>query len=226
MDAVEEMDLPGCDPAMLERTYAQFPVINAAVSGWRGTYVSRIRPLLSATTETRLLDVGCGGGDVARSLARWAALDGLALAITAIDPDPRGFNYASARPALAGVEFRQAHSRDLVTEGDAFDVVISNHILHHLDAAELGGLLQDTEALRPRLAVHSDIARSKLAYALFSAGTLPFFPGSFIRRDGLTSIRRSYTAAELATAVPPPWRVDPGWPCRLALTLSADPGHA
>ncbi|MGA7206153.1 MAG: methyltransferase, partial [Specibacter sp.] len=71
------MDKPDCDPAKLERTYAQFPLINAAVSGWRGTYVSSIRPLLSATVETRLLDIGCGGGDVARALARWAVLDGM-----------------------------------------------------------------------------------------------------------------------------------------------------
>ncbi|MGA7206694.1 MAG: methyltransferase domain-containing protein, partial [Specibacter sp.] len=155
-----------------------------------------------------------------------AVLDGMSLVITAIDPDPRAHAYASALPATAGVAYRRAHSRELVAEGEGFDVVISNHILHHLDAAELRGLLQDTEALCPRLAVHSDIARSKAAYALFSAGTRPFFPGSFIRRDGLTSIRRSYTATELAAAVPPPWRVEAARPFRLALTLSAEPGHA
>ena len=37
-DAVEEMDLPGCDPARLDRTYAQFALVNRAVSGWRGIY--------------------------------------------------------------------------------------------------------------------------------------------------------------------------------------------
>ena len=37
-DAVEEMDLPGCDPARLDRTYAQFALVNRVVSGWRGIY--------------------------------------------------------------------------------------------------------------------------------------------------------------------------------------------
>ena len=37
-DAVEQMDLPGCDPARLDRTYAQFALVNRAVSGWRGIY--------------------------------------------------------------------------------------------------------------------------------------------------------------------------------------------
>ena len=62
--AVEEMDRPGCDPARLNRTYAQFSVVNRAVAGWRGIYRTHIRPVLSATTVTTLLDIGCGGGDV------------------------------------------------------------------------------------------------------------------------------------------------------------------
>ena len=33
-DAVEEMDLPGCDPGRLERTYAQFALVNRAVAGY------------------------------------------------------------------------------------------------------------------------------------------------------------------------------------------------
>ncbi|MET1156197.1 MAG: methyltransferase, partial [Arthrobacter sp.] len=57
------------------------------------------------------------------------------------------------------------------------------------------------------LVVHSDIIRSRPAYVLFAAGTLPFFHRSLIRRDGLTSIRRSYTPAELRAAVPPDWQV-------------------
>jgi 2-polyprenyl-3-methyl-5-hydroxy-6-metoxy-1,4-benzoquinol methylase len=214
VDAVEEMDRPDCDLAMLNRTYAQFPLINAVVSGWGQVYRRQLRPLLFAAAaesgRATLLDVGCGGGDVARRLARWAARDGLPLAVTAVDPDERAFAFASGRPAVPGLSFRRALSSELVADGLRFDVVISNHILHHLDSAALALLLADSQSLCRRAAIHSDIARSNAAYGLFSAGTLPFFPGSFIRRDGLTSIRRSYTAAELRAAVPQDWSVEPG----------------
>ncbi|MFD1213468.1 class I SAM-dependent methyltransferase [Arthrobacter sp. GCM10027362] len=208
-DAVEEMDRPDCDPATLRRTYAQFALINRAVSGWRRTYLRQLRPRLAAAARhpATLLDIGCGAGDVARSLARWAAADGLPLEITAIDPDGRAYAYAASRPAVPGLTFRRAYSSDLVAEGRRYDLVISNHLLHHLAPAELDGLLADSKKLCRSLALHSDIARSPLAYVLFATGTLPFFHRSYIRRDGLTSIRRSYTVRELRAAVPPDWAV-------------------
>lgn len=224
-DAVEEMDKPDCDRTKLQRTYAQFPLINAVVSGWRGTYQRRIRPLLNATAETTLLDVGCGGGDVARSLAKWAARDGLKLRITAIDPDERAFAFASAQPPVPGLGYRKAFSSELVAEGAAFDLVISNHVLHHLTGPELEALLSDSEQLARSLAMHSDIARSPVAYAWFGIGTLPFFPGSFIRRDGLTSIRRSYTAVELRSTIPPGWSIATERPYRNLLLFTPDSGN-
>lgn len=199
-DAVEEMDRPDCDPRRLDRTYAQFGVVNAVVSGWRRTYASLLRPEFSRDRTNTLLDVGSGGGDLPRALARWARRDGFRLEVTGIDPDERAHAYATARPSLPGLSFRRALSSELVAEGATFDAVVSNHVLHHLDDGQFTGLLDDTEQLTRRVAVHSDIARHRLGYALFSAGTLPL-PSSYIRADGLTSIRRSYTPDELRSAI-------------------------
>ncbi|MHA7239715.1 class I SAM-dependent methyltransferase [Arthrobacter sp. TMS1-12-1] len=206
--AIEEMDRPDCDPAKLDRTYAQFGVVNAAVSGWRRTYTSLLRPAFSRDRTNTLLDIGAGGGDVPRALARWARRDGFPLEVTAIDPDERAHAFATSRPPLPGLSFRRALSSELVAEGAVFDAVVSNHVLHHLDQGAFDGLLDDSERLTRSVAVHSDIARHPLGYALFSVGTLPL-PGSYIRQDGLTSIRRSYTPAELRATVAGrgPWTV-------------------
>lgn len=222
VDVTEQMDAPDCDEATLRRTYAQFRVVNAAVTGWGSTYRRHVRPVLRRGRATTLLDIGCGGGDLARSLVRWAARDGFQLQVTGIDPDPRAHAWAVGRPGVAGLSFRQAHSRDLVAEGRSFDVVISNHVLHHLDEASLQAFLVDSRRLARVLVVHSDIARSRWAYLLFSVATRPFFPGSFIRADGLVSIRRSYTASELAAVVPPGWRVERWRPWR---NLLVHDGH-
>ncbi|HJW00359.1 MAG TPA: class I SAM-dependent methyltransferase [Arthrobacter sp.] len=205
-EAVEKMDLPDCDSERLERTYRQFAVVNGAVSGWRRLYVREIRPLLSAGPTT-VLDVGSGGGDLAVTLARWSARDRLPLHVTGIDPDTRAHRFASARPPVAGVEFRCAHTTELLREGLTFDLVMSNHVLHHLQPAGLGQFLADSEALARRKVLHNDLRRSPAAYALFAVAALPF-RGSFIREDGLTSIRRSYTLQELEALAPPGWHAE------------------
>ncbi|WP_308797628.1 methyltransferase domain-containing protein [Agromyces silvae] len=231
-DAARElMDDPACDPAMLERTYERFGLVNAVVSGQRAVYRSWIRPRLRRRAAVgdigRLLDVGTGGADLPRRLLRWAHADGLPLEIVAIDPDERAIDFARRRPPMPGLELRGVSTRELVTAGDWFDVVTSNHVLHHLDGRELGALLADSERLVAPggVAVHGDIERTRHGYAAFWLGTLPFEPnllrGSFIRPDGLTSIRRSHTAAELAAALPPGWRVRRGFPSRLEVVWEA-----
>lgn len=218
-DAVEEMDRPGCDPARLDRTYAQFAIVNRVVSGWRRIYQTQLRPVLSASSVTTLLDIGCGGGDVPVLLAKWAARDGRRLKITAVDPDVRAYRFASRRQHVDGVSFRQASTAELAGEGQTFDIVISNHVLHHLSPPELQRFLAESALLSRGTVLHNDIRRSPAAYALFFAGSWPF-TGSYVRADGLTSIRRSYTTDELAAAAPPGWRVARHSPFRNLLTLN------
>lgn len=217
-DLQELMDDPACDLTALRRTYAQFRIVNRLVSGWGHLYRSRLRPLLSANTLTTLLDVGCGGGDVPRALAGWAARDGLRLGITAIDPDPRAHAFASRMPGIAGLTFRRASSAELVAEGSRFDVVCSNHLLHHLDPVELADLLSDSRLLARRLVLHNDIARSRWAYLGYAVASSPFGRHSFIHIDGLMSIRRSYRVAELAAELPSGWCVGSQFPARVLVT--------
>ncbi|WP_019008852.1 class I SAM-dependent methyltransferase [Deinococcus aquatilis] len=223
----ERMDEPDCDLATLHRTYAQFSTVNALVSGWRQVYLRHLRPHLARQQATSvqpasLLDIGSGGGDVPRKLAHWAARDGFRLQITAIDADARAVAYASSLPPQQGLRFRQAFSGDLVQEGQSFDFITSNHLLHHLTAPELAALLDDSQKLCRVAVIHSDLERSALAYAAFAVGIGPWFRGSFIREDGLLSIRRSFTAPELARTAPRGWQVQRQWPYRTLLTYRAD----
>ena len=118
--------------------------------------------------------------------------------------------------AASGVEFQATTSSALVAEGRRYDVVISNHVLHHLDEG-LDDFLRDSERLASRLVVHSDIERSEWAYVAYAVLALPLAVRSFAHADGLTSIRRSYTRAELSNAVPATWGVERARPSRLML---------
>ena len=120
----ERMDDPDCDPKALERTYAQFAVLNQLLAGWREAWRDLLFPALRAASAAsgepaRLLDVGCGGGDLARRLAAWAARDGVPLEIVAIDPDPRALAYARGRAAPPAVQFPTISSRSATSSVEA-----------------------------------------------------------------------------------------------------------
>ena len=203
---LEEMEDPACDPSKLHNTYRQFRVINRLLSGWRALYRLHLRPLRKQG-PLHLLDVGFGGGDITLALRRWAERDGWDLRITAIDPDPRALAYVRGLSGTAGIDFRQARTQDLLAREECFDAVVSNHLLHHLEPAELQVFFRETAALSRGLVLHSDIERSVWAHRLFALGASPFFHRSYIVADGLTSIRRSYRLDELQQLVPADWQV-------------------
>lgn len=205
----ELMDDPDCDPVRLRRTLERFSLVNRLVSGWDVAYRRHVRPALpSSPARVRVLDIGCGGGDVLRRVARLVRSDGHRVEATGIDPDPRSIAVARAAGEGDGLRYRLAHSADLVSEDARFDVVISNHLLHHLDDAQRDAIFADSTRLARRVVVHSDIERGGLAYAAYAVGITPLAPGTFLRTDGLRSIQRSYTRDELARVVPSDWSVE------------------
>ncbi|MFT5142939.1 MAG: 2-polyprenyl-3-methyl-5-hydroxy-6-metoxy-1,4-benzoquinol methylase [Rhodothermales bacterium] len=214
-ELVELMDDPACDLRLLDNTYAHFATLNRLIAGWTSVYRRWIRPRLRRGPAT-VLDIGCGGGDVLRLLAGLANRDGLVLLGTGIDPDERAIAFASRTNAAkaSGIELLPHHSKDLVREGRTFDFVISNHVLHHLDADAMTQFLADSEALATVAAVHNDIRRHDLGYAGFEILSLAFMD-SFIRPDGKTSIRRSYSRDELAAVLPDDWTARTLFPFRL-----------
>lgn len=219
VDLRELMDDPGCDPELLRATLRRFGTINRLVSGWGGVYRSRIRPVLAALDRpARVLDLGCGGGDVLLQLARRARADGLRAEWVGVDPDPRAIEVALSRPAPPEARFADADSAALLAAGDRYDIVVSNHVLHHLDAASLARFIDDSRRLSRGVVLHGDIERGRIAYGLYAIGITPFAPGTFLRTDGLRSIRRSYRAPELAAVLGDPWRVESPAPFRVLAT--------
>jgi 2-polyprenyl-3-methyl-5-hydroxy-6-metoxy-1,4-benzoquinol methylase len=218
----EIMDDPACDPVRLAATYRRFGVVNRLVSGWGTVWRRSLRPHLRALERpARILDLGSGGGDLAVRLAAMARREGLEVEVTGADPDPRA-HAAALRRRAPGVSFVCADSAALVAAGERFDAVVSNHVLHHLDPGAFARFTADSRMLSRGVVLHSDIARSRAAYALYAVGITPLAPGTFLRTDGLRSIRRSYRAGELAQALGDGWRVRQPAPFRLLAEARGD----
>ncbi len=215
-DLTEWMDRPDCDPGLLNNTYAQFLRINKLLSGWEGIYEEHIKPVL-ATIEGRatILDIGCGGGDILRLLDELCKRDGFTVEFTGIDPDNRAIEFVNSYTWPDNITFTRAHSSDLAAEGRSFNIVISNHLMHHLDDDQLKVVCSDAEMLAADAVLFSDIERSRIGFLLFATIAPLLFRNSYIVKDGLISIRRSYRLTELRNELPGGWMANRRFPFRL-----------
>lgn len=215
-ELTEWMDRPDCDEVLLNNTYRQFKTINFLLSGWSTIYKNQLKPFIKKKNRpVTLLDVGCGGGDIIRLLWKLAEKDGLNVHFTGIDPDQRAINYLTEQEHPRNIRFLPVTTTNLAERNEKFDIVISNHLIHHLTEAQLESVCQETEKLCEGIALFSDIERSDIGYAAFSTIAPLLFRNSYIVKDGLISIKKSYRKKELAPIVPDGWSVQRKFPFRL-----------
>jgi SAM-dependent methyltransferase len=141
------------------------------------TYMLRDSPLLRG----RILDVGCGDGITALSLALRTGCEEL----VGVDPF-RGYerlagilaeNHLPPDTVPPSVRFRDDDANDLRFEDDRFDVVVSWGSLEHIAGGYAGALAQIRRVLRPGglFFVHPGLYYSTIGSHLTEFSSEPFF---------------------------------------------------
>jgi SAM-dependent methyltransferase len=101
------------------------------------------REYIRATERSRILDIGCGPGDILEYLPAGAEYTGF-------DPSADYIASAQARFGTRGKFFCANVGPELVGRLQAFDIVLANGVLHHLDDAQALGLFEVARAaLKP-----------------------------------------------------------------------------
>jgi SAM-dependent methyltransferase len=165
------------------------------VNRWLGTHrrLRKVtRPFLSSSPRPRLLDVGCGSADILDRIRR--SFPGPFLAVGV---DIRMLHLRAAPPSVRRVV---ADVHALPFPSEAFDVVLASHFLHHFDGPEAAAVLRRLYGLARRALIVDDIRRARVPY-VFARSLFPWILRSRVSvADGALSIRRAFTAAELAAA--------------------------
>ena len=143
----------------------------------------------------RVLDVGCGEGDMLRRLHRWSLRAGVRLEMVGLDLNAQGNAAAqAATPPGLPIEY---HTADIFAPNlGRFDVVISSLFTHHLSDDQVVDFLRVMEAHAGLGWFVNDLHRSRLAYHGFQA--LAGLAGwhRFVRHDGPVSVARSFRRAD------------------------------
>lgn len=186
------MDDPALPPEIYQAVLQDLERVN------RWTFAAR--PTLSfldrAGCESagfRLLDVGFGGGDMLRTIARWARKRRLDVELIGVDLNEKSLAIArSATPTDLPIEYRTGDYRDLGT----FDFVISSLVAHHMTDAQLRRFLAYMENEARRGWLINDLHRHFLSYLSFPLMARLLHVHRVVRDDGRLSIARSFRPAE------------------------------
>ena len=183
----EVMDDPALNPAAHRAALDGLTRINAV----SGTARSIAEPLMSLETGARVLDLACGGGDLAIALAgRGFVADGCDRSETAL-----GRARTAAAAAGAGCEFLRRDALGDPLPG-GYDAVTCSLFLHHLTDADAARLLERMAERAGRMVVVSDLRRTRTGLALAHLACHTLSRSPVVHADGPRSVRAAFTTAE------------------------------
>lgn len=200
---IEQMDHPDCDEAKLLATVRRFELSNLLFTRYRKVLRRHVLADMRRWPgrDHQVTDLGAGGCDVARWLVRVCRLEKLKITVRAIEQDARIIEYArSANEGYPEIEMVHANACDPASWG-APDYLFAQHFAHHLPDDAVVRLLADMDRVAARGFVVNDLSRSLLAYIGFGLVAGMLGKGTYIREDGLASIRRGFRVAEVRQIV-------------------------
>jgi len=198
-EGVELLDDPGADPAEVRLSLGNIVRANRWFGGWWAVR-SGLRRVLHGTpagTDLTLLDIGAGAGDLARRAVRWSATRGIRLRPIGLERNPTAAAIArqAALPMVLGC------CGALPIRSRSVDLVLVSQVAHHLAPESVVSLLRECDRIARVGVVIADLRRSTVAEVAFWLGAraLRFDPAT--KADGLTSIRRGFSAATLGALI-------------------------
>jgi ubiquinone/menaquinone biosynthesis C-methylase UbiE len=154
---------------IIERVRLYEIVCTLAFRGRRRRVYGRVVALSGARPGDRVLDVGCGGGYLARLVAAAVGQGGR---VTGVDPSAAAIARARHRRRPANTSFEVGFAQHLDLPNDSFDIVTSTFAVHHIPKSQRAAAFREMyRVTRPggRIVV-ADFRPSGLSAHLFGHG--------------------------------------------------------
>jgi len=199
-NAPETMDDFQMEGEILRDALDKIASINQLLGGNKVT-LEGVKWLIRAQPKSaviRIADIGCGNGDMLRSLANYAKENDLSFMLTGIDANK--FTVQHAQSLSVDYPNISYVCEDIFNElqvVQSWDIVLCTLTLHHFGDEEIITLLQSFERSARLGIVINDLQRSAVAYYLFKALCFVFRLNDMSREDGLVSILRGFKKADL-----------------------------
>lgn len=151
----------------------------------------------SKEQKIRIVDLGCGNGDMLRRISKLGDKLGYDFELIGVDANKDTINYARDLSVdFENISYLQLNIFSEEFRDFDYDIALLTLFLHHLSNEEIIENLSRIKRKARLGIIVNDLQRSKIAYFLFSIISL-FFNNKIVRNDGLVSILRAFKRNEL-----------------------------
>ncbi|MFV5689959.1 methyltransferase domain-containing protein [Flavobacterium sp. ZT3R25] len=199
-DEPEIMDDFALEGEILRDALDKIAKINQLLGGNQLTLrgVQDLLQNISKSNEIRIVDVGCGNGDMLRTLADFGLKNNLKFKLIGIDANDFTINHAQKlSEKYSNIAYQCEDIFDQAFGELKYDIILCTLTLHHFKENEIVYLLNIFSANSKIGIVINDLQRSAVAYRLFQALCFVFRLNDMSRKDGLISILRGFKKEEL-----------------------------
>lgn len=199
-DAPELMDDFEMEGEVLRDALDKIASINKLLGGNKVT-LEGVKTLLKSKPKTQLVritDIGCGNGDMLRTLADYADKENLNFTLKGIDANLFTIDHAKKlSESYPNIIYECSDIFDDLQETEECEIYLCTLTLHHFKDDEIIKLITRLKQSAKIGIVINDLHRSALAYKLFRALCVVFRLNDMSRDDGLISILRGFKKADL-----------------------------
>ena len=169
------------------------------INTWLGGYapvlnaLQRLKSRFPAGRPLRVADLGSGGGDTLRHVARWARKNGVTVELTGIDANQFMLEYATAKSReYPEISYRQFDIFSPEFQAQPYDVLTCSLFCHHFTDDELVLLLRQWHRQAGVAVVINDLHRHWLAYHSIKWLTRLLGGSYLVRHDAPLSVARAF----------------------------------
>ena len=195
----EAMDSPGLEPGRFVASLEGLRRVNRVTGSAR-----ILQPHLESAARAesggplRVLDVACGGGDVAITLWKRLTAQGLDVEMHGCDINPLAVEHAAEEAERQGADlrfFKMNAVADPIPPG--FDVIMNSLFLHHLSGEDAVALLRKAARAAGRSVLVHDLVRARAGHLLAYLGVRVLLCNDVCHEDGPRSVEGAFTIDEV-----------------------------
>jgi 2-polyprenyl-3-methyl-5-hydroxy-6-metoxy-1,4-benzoquinol methylase len=184
---------------LIDQTLRELEIINRLLGGNKVT-IDGISTLLKNKPEKtiQIADLGCGGGDILKLVAKWGRRNKIKFQLIGIDANPNIVVYAQNNSnGYPEIRYEAVNIFSSDFQKQRYDIVLATLFTHHFTNQQLTKILSSLRKQAAIGIVINDLHRHWFAYHSIKWLTWLFSRSSMVKSDAPTSVLRAFHKHEL-----------------------------